>query len=236
MTTFPAVLPKGRRNPGNEQMGGSTMSFFISRSGNEESKASSNTKWSLEKRTSNSTLSSSWYSWKERAWSNRQKAQNCFDLCLKMSLEASPGSICLFLPFNSWESHRPHVGSRMEPQKNHTEIWQTGSHCDCISKKIPLLELNLRQHNNVERIYSIISALGFWNKPLVWNNCCQIACICTESYCKDLFQDWKLFATICSRLHCTMTISLESYPTSFVPIHNRTYSFIQPLAWELHKY
>lgn len=52
----------------------------------------------------------------------RRLAQNCFDLCLKMSLEASPGSICLFFAFNSWESHRPRGGSSTEPQKNHTEI------------------------------------------------------------------------------------------------------------------
>lgn len=105
-----------------------------------------------------------------------------------MSLEAFPGSICLFLPLTPGSLTDFMLAQSMEPQKNHTEIWQTGTHCDCISKKIPLLELNLRQHNNVERIYSIISALGFLNKPLVWNNCCQIACICTESYCKDPFR------------------------------------------------
>jgi len=59
MTTFPAVLPKGRPNPGNEQMGGSTRNSLISRSGNEESKAASNAKSSLEKRRSSSNLSSS---------------------------------------------------------------------------------------------------------------------------------------------------------------------------------
>lgn len=53
-----------------------------------------------------------------------------------------------------------------------------------------------KQYNNIGKDLLCNFCFGFWNKPLVWNNCCQIACICTDSYCKNLRMESYLLQTI----------------------------------------
>lgn len=157
--------------------------------------------WDLGKRRPTSNISSS----EQDEAMDRRLAQNCFNLSISENISRSFSRLRLFIfAFDSWESYRVHVGPTTKSQKRHKIIWQIGSQCHCISRKIPLLELNLRQYNSTGKDLLYNFCFGFWNKPLVWNNCCQIACICTDSYSKDLFQDGKLFATNHWHPHCTI--------------------------------
>lgn len=156
--------------------------------------------WDLGKRRSTSNTSSSWYSSKEWEWGDGQKIGPKLFQSVSENVSRSFCRLNLFIfDFHSWEL------AQVQNHRSIRVIWQIGSRCHCISKKIPSLELNLKQYNNIGEDLLYHFCFGFWNKPLVWNNCCQTACICTDSYYMDPFQDGKQFATNRSCLHCTMT-------------------------------
>lgn len=137
---------------------------------------------------------------------DRRLAQNSLNMFLKTSLEAFSGSICLFLPLT------PRVLQTVTStasQKHHKIMWQIGRQCHCISRKTPLLELNLRQDNNIGKDLLYNFCFGFWNKPLVWNNCCQIACICTVI---ARISEWK--AICCKPFKSPLYYSLVTWKPS----------------------
>lgn len=110
-------------------------------------------------------------------WSNGQKTGPELFQYVSENLCRSSSRLNLFIfAFDSQDLTDCHKHSITKAsQNNMTNMQAVSSH----QQKNTFARTKFKQYNNIGKDLHYNFSFGFWNKPLVWNNCCQIACICT---------------------------------------------------------
>lgn len=162
MTTFPSELPEGIPNPGNELMGHGTSSYWGPKMRNKSEQVTGNGAVGLGEEETHLKNKVIMVQLIREGWSNGQKTGTKLFYSVFENISRSFSGLNLFIfAFHSRESYRAHVGPSTESQKHHKIVWQTGSQSHCISRKIPLLELNLRRYNNAGQDFTLLFLLWF---------------------------------------------------------------------------